>query len=252
MAFKLNISQKEKAWKIEIESDILVGKILGDKIPGSEISADLTGYELEITGASDISGFPHKKDVEGPELKRILLTKGWGMHKKPRKEGKKTVSTPKGLRLRKTIRGNTISDKTVQINLKVLKEGSKKLSAVFPDQNKAPEASSPQKEAPQAQAEEKPIESQTQEPHKKQPSTEKQEDNNSKEKAKENKEEVKKEIEEEIKEEVAEEIEKSIPSSPETKTSEEKEEAAEKVAEEVSEETEAVAEKIAEEEKKGQ
>ncbi len=33
-----------------------------------------------------------------------------------------------------------LSDKTSQINLKILKQGKKKLSEVFPDQNKAPEA----------------------------------------------------------------------------------------------------------------
>ena len=139
MAFKLNISNKGKAWKLELESEELLGKKIGDKLQGKEFSADLDGYELEITGASDIAGFPHKKDVEGRELRRVILTKGWGMHKKPKKEGKKPVSTPKGLRLRKTVRGNQISDKTVQINLNVVKSGSKDLKEIFPDQNKEPE-----------------------------------------------------------------------------------------------------------------
>lgn len=147
MAFKLNISESGKSWKMTTEDEVLVGKSLGDKINGKEISKDLEGYELEITGASDGSGFAHKKDVEGPELKRVLLTKGWGMHKKPRKEGKKKVQTPDGLRLKKTVRGRQISDKTVQINFKVIKAGSRALSEVFPDQNKAPEAPAPAAEA---------------------------------------------------------------------------------------------------------
>ncbi len=139
MPHKLNISEKGKAWKLELDSETLSGKKLGDIVKGQEISADLAGYELEISGASDLSGFPHKKDVEGSALKRVLLTKGWGMHKKPKREGKKKVQTPSGLRLRKTVRGKEISDKTVQINLKVIKAGHKHLAEIFPDQNKAPE-----------------------------------------------------------------------------------------------------------------
>lgn len=139
MPFKLNISDKGKAWKVESSSESIVGKKIGEHIHGKDLSADLEGYELEITGASDSSGFPHKSDVEGPELKRVLLTKGWGMWKKPRKLGKKIVSTPHGLRLRKTVRGNRLSEKTVQINVKVLKHGHKKLEELFPDQNKPKE-----------------------------------------------------------------------------------------------------------------
>jgi len=41
------------------------------------------------------------------------------------------------LRLRKTVRGKIISNAISQINLKVVKQGSKKLSEIFPEQNKA-------------------------------------------------------------------------------------------------------------------
>jgi small subunit ribosomal protein S6e len=139
MPFKLNISEKGKAWKLESTSEHLIGKHIGDKLHGKELSQDLEGYELQITGASDISGFPHKGDVEGPELKRVLLTKGWGMWGKPRWAGKKQKGTPDGLRLRKTVRGKQLSEKTVQINLNVVKEGHKKLHDIFPDQNKPKE-----------------------------------------------------------------------------------------------------------------
>lgn len=139
MPFKLNISDKGKAWKLESTSELIAGKKIGEHLHGKDLGSELEGYELEITGASDSSGFPHKKDIESPELKRVLLTKGWGMWKKPRKLGKKVVSTPDGLRLRKTVRGNRLSEKTVQINLKVLKHGHKKLDELFPDQNKPKE-----------------------------------------------------------------------------------------------------------------
>jgi len=132
MAFKINISDKGKTLKIETDSESLIGKKIGEPLHGKEISKDLEGYELEITGTSDIAGFPGKKDVEGSVLKRVLLEKGFGMKKKPRKEGKKPVSTPKGLRLKKTVRGNTISKDVVQINMIVKKEGSKKFSDLLP------------------------------------------------------------------------------------------------------------------------
>lgn len=138
MPYKVNISSKEgKSWKIELESEIFVGKKLGEIINGAEISSELAGYELEIKGASDIAGFPHKIDAEGPQLRKILLSKGWGMH-----------DNRKGVRLRKSVRGNVLSEKTVQINLIVIKEGSKKLSEIFPEQNKAPEPVKEDKEEP--------------------------------------------------------------------------------------------------------
>ncbi len=117
MAFKLNISDKGKAWKKELDSEALVGMKIGEKIQGSDLAPEFQDYEFEITGATDSSGFAHKKDIPGTELRRILFGLGWGMHKKPRWLGKKKVQTPKGLRLKKTVRGNQLSEKTVQINL---------------------------------------------------------------------------------------------------------------------------------------
>ena len=122
MPFKINISKQGKALKIEAESEALIGKKIGETMQGEEISPELAGYELEITGTSDIAGFPGKKDVEGINLKRVLLSRGFGM-----KENR-----PKGLRKKKTVRGNLISKDVVQINLKVLKEGSKKFEDLIP------------------------------------------------------------------------------------------------------------------------
>ena len=39
---------------------------------------------------------------------------------------------PGGLRLKKSVRGEEISEKTMQINLKVLKEGAKKFDEICP------------------------------------------------------------------------------------------------------------------------
>jgi ribosomal protein S6E (S10) len=130
MVFKINVSHKGKTFKVETESEALAGYSIGDKIDGKEFSEDLTGYEIEITGTSDKSGFMGMPNIDGPNLHKVLLSYGKGMHKKPKGE-KKTNKRPKGLRLRKTVRGKEVSLFTVQINSKVIKEGPKKFDALF-------------------------------------------------------------------------------------------------------------------------
>lgn len=135
--FKINISEKTgKTYHLESEAEDLIGKELHEKIKGKDISPDLEGYEFEIAGASDSAGFTALENVEGTALKKVLLGYGKAMHKRPRREGKKKVSNfkPKGLRMRKTVRGKVISPSIVQINLKTVKEGSKKLSEIFQEQ----------------------------------------------------------------------------------------------------------------------
>lgn len=155
MPFKINIGTKQgNTYKLEVEAEELIGKALNEKVEGKEISPELEGYEFEITGASDKAGFTSMENVEGVGLKKVLLTYGKGFKKRPKKEGKKKRSenNPKGLRLRKTVRGKVISPAIVQINLKLVKEGNKKLSEIFPDQNKKPE------EVPKETPAEKPVE----------------------------------------------------------------------------------------------
>jgi len=137
MVFKINVSHKGKAYKAETDNEDLAGIKINDKIDGKMISNDLEGYELEITGTSDKAGFPGLPNVQGPQLKGVLLTYGRGMHKKPRREGRKRVQSTRGLRLRKTVRGNEISLHTVQINTKVLKEGHKKFADLLPKKEEA-------------------------------------------------------------------------------------------------------------------
>ena len=140
MPFKINIGTKQgKTYKLETESEALVGKTLGEVIQGKDVSPSLDGYEFQIIKTNDLSGFTAMNEVKGIGLKKVLLSYGKGMHKRPKKEGKKkrSNSTPGGLRLRKTVRGKVISNAIVQINLKPTKEGSKKLSEIFPEQNKA-------------------------------------------------------------------------------------------------------------------
>ena len=134
MAFKIQIGEKSgKTYKLESDGELLIDKKLHEIVPGKDISSELDGYELEITGASDKSGFTAMEKIEGIGLKKILLNYGKGMKKRPKKEGKKKRSNqkPKGLRLRKTVRGNTISEAISLISLKVVKEGKKPLSEIF-------------------------------------------------------------------------------------------------------------------------
>jgi len=122
---KLNIAgigkEKGKTFHAEADESVFLGMKINDVVQGKDISKNLQGYEFIITGASDKSGFPALVEVEGVGRKRLLLKYGKGMRQKK----------PRGLRLRKTIRGNTIAADIAQINLKVRKEGSKPLAEIF-------------------------------------------------------------------------------------------------------------------------
>jgi len=130
MVFKINVSHKGRTFKVETENETLVGHSINDKVDGKEISDQLEGYQLLVTGTSDRAGFMGSPNIDGPSLHKVLLGYGRGMKKKPKGETK-INRKPKGLRLRKTVRGKEISPETVQINIKVLKEGKKKFDSLF-------------------------------------------------------------------------------------------------------------------------
>jgi len=161
---KINISDKGKTYKVETESEVLVGAKISDKVKGEDISPELAGYELEITGTSDKSGFPGFKDLKGPGLRKVLVTYGPGMKNRPKKEGKKPTPNNKGLRLRKTFRGNEISGDTVQINIKVLKQGSKKFDDLVKPKEETEKEEPKTKEKPEKEKEEKPVEEKKEKP----------------------------------------------------------------------------------------
>jgi len=94
----------------EGQSNLLFGKKIGDKIGGDNLG--FAGYEFLLTGGSDYCGFPMRKDVEGVGRRRILAVEGIGLKKEA-----------KGIRVRKTVCGNTVHPKIVQVNLKVLQVG---------------------------------------------------------------------------------------------------------------------------------
>ncbi len=126
--FKFVVSdpKTKKAYQIEKEQSqcqSIIGKKIGEKFSGDIIG--LLGYELEITGGSDNSGFPMSPSIDGPQRRKIVVPYGLGMRKKK-----------KGLRLRRSIRGNTISEDIYQINCKVTKWGAKSLEELAPKKEK--------------------------------------------------------------------------------------------------------------------
>ncbi len=114
--FKVVISDPKQGKSMQKEVDssevtVFKRKKIGDKVDGKTLG--LEGYELEITGGSDSSGFPMRNDVEGIARKRVLIVSGVGLRKKTRK----------GMRKRKLVRGNSISLNIAQINTKIIKYG---------------------------------------------------------------------------------------------------------------------------------
>lgn len=129
--FKLVIANPKTGKCIQRElkapdSNNLIGKKIGDKIEGNVLN--LEGYEFELRGGSDYCGFPMRKDVQGSARKRILAVEGVGLKK-----------AAKGIKQRKNVCGNTVHEKIIQINLKVLKEGKEKLFEEKPKEAKPEE-----------------------------------------------------------------------------------------------------------------
>lgn len=133
--FKFVISKDEKNYQLEVDQskcESILGLKIGDTFRGDIIG--LQGYELEIRGGTDKDGFPMRADIEGMGKKRILISKSCGFGGKKRIKKKKVKI--KGLRRRKTVRGNTISNFISQINCKVVKEGEKSLEELIPKKEK--------------------------------------------------------------------------------------------------------------------
>ena len=119
MAFKIVVSEKELSYQLEVDDGKqLNGLKIGEEFDGQIVGLD--GYTLKITGGSDKNGFAMKKDVDGPRRIKSLLTGGVGY--KPKGDGVKR---------RKTVRGNTISEDIVQINTIVSQAGSKSIAEIL-------------------------------------------------------------------------------------------------------------------------
>ena len=76
---------------------------------GNDTDASVVGLQgkLKLTGGSDKSGVPMRNDIHGSARKYILLSKGVGLQ-----------AAETGQRVRKLMRGNTVSEEIYQINCK--------------------------------------------------------------------------------------------------------------------------------------
>ena len=113
-----------------------LGKKIGDAVDGmfiGEGDQSLSGYKLEITGGSDVTGRPMRPDLDGAGVKSVLVSPGVGY--KGKRYVKKNAQVYRykydGIRRRRNLRGNVISQDTRQINLKVVEAGNRALPMIF-------------------------------------------------------------------------------------------------------------------------
>lgn len=106
--FKLTVSDvKGKSITKELkdsDANTLLGLQLGNEMDASIV--ELKG-KLKLTGGSDKSGVPMRNDIHGSARKYVLLSKGVGLQ-----------AAEIGQRVRKLMRGNTVSEEIYQINCK--------------------------------------------------------------------------------------------------------------------------------------
>jgi small subunit ribosomal protein S6e len=126
--------QKGKSISRELK-DNDANVLLGLQI-GQETDASILGLQgkIKITGGSDKSGVAMRGDVAGVPRKRILISKGVGLQ-----------DVKKGLRKRKLVRGNIISEEIYQINCKY--DGKIDLEPKEEAPKEAPKKEAPKKEA---------------------------------------------------------------------------------------------------------
>ena len=131
--FKFTLSDKKGKSITRELKDSDANSLIGLQI-GEDVEASVFGLKgkVKITGGSDKSGIAMRSDVHGMPRKYILIAKGVGF---------KTAE--KGLRKRKLVRGNTISEEIYQINCKydgvINVEESKKEAPKKESKKEAPE-----------------------------------------------------------------------------------------------------------------
>jgi len=95
-----------------------IGKSIGNVVSGDAVG--LPGYSLKIKGGTDKGGFPMRSGLPGSPRRKILVTGGVGFK-----------SPVKGMRRRKTMRGEEISSDISQINVLVEEYGSKSIDELL-------------------------------------------------------------------------------------------------------------------------
>jgi small subunit ribosomal protein S6e len=122
MEYKVVIADPEtgKSYKQELKDDKakrLAGKRIGEELDGSVVG--LTGYKLKITGGSDKGGFPMKKGVQGRGTTKVLMKEGIGY--------RRTAD----LRVRKRVRGDSITEHIIQVNMMIAEKGKKTIEELL-------------------------------------------------------------------------------------------------------------------------
>ncbi|UUX93371.1 30S ribosomal protein S6e [Methanoplanus endosymbiosus] len=121
--FKVVLSDPKTGMSYKVEAaGAMAGALMGKKL-GETVSADalgFEGYKIELTGATDRTGIPARKDLPGAGKRKLLLSESTGFR-----------PTYDGQRQRKTIRASEITADFVQINAKVVEYGQKELAAYF-------------------------------------------------------------------------------------------------------------------------
>lgn len=145
-SFKLCISDPSsgRTFQREVkdnEAKPFIGLNIGESIKGDTFG--FSECEFMVTGGSDYCGFPMRRGILGLR-KKITIYGGVGY-----KGGSK------GIKKRKTVCGHKIYEKTSQINLKLTKQGSKKLAEIFGLEDKKEEKAGAKEEKKHTKAEEK-------------------------------------------------------------------------------------------------
>jgi small subunit ribosomal protein S6e len=152
----VNDTKKGNSYQVQVSghhANSLIGKKIGDEVDGIFIS--LPGYKLQITGGTDKDGFAMRGDLPGMGRRRLLLSEGKVFH-----------ATEGGMRRKKSIRGNTISQDIVQINMKVTKHSSRPIDQLIKAQEKKEEKPEAEPEPPKEDLKEESKEEPAEEPPK--------------------------------------------------------------------------------------
>jgi len=110
--FKVIVSDPEAGTSKVVELEEaraapFIGRRIGETIDGTVV--DLPAHKVQIRGGSDKDGVPMSGSVHGGVRRSVVLSGGAGFS--PKKKGE---------RRRKTVRGSTITDEIVQVNIKIV------------------------------------------------------------------------------------------------------------------------------------
>ena len=116
--FKVIVSDPEAGTSKVVELEEaraapFIGRRIGETIDGTAV--DLPAHKVQIRGGSDKDGVPMRGNVHGGVRRNVVLSGGAGFS--PKKKGE---------RRRKTVRGSTITDEIVQINMKIVEKPAAK------------------------------------------------------------------------------------------------------------------------------